>query len=1412
MFYVKVETVMRYLLLTFLFVIALVGCGEGDAGDAVLLNDKAYGLRYVSLDSCEVYALRASELPSAGDDERHLAMLNRAFVKYMRLDVVGARDLCLRVLDESDNGLVCLLADVDLMRISALTSANKDFFFYRNDAVKRMERIGREDAGMNARQKRCYGLALSEFHIVSSEYYYGLRQEREALQEVESLEDMMEEVAIDSVQKSKLLLLKSVGELSLGGGDGNGVNFRNVVSAYRMSRDCGAVYQCTRALHLLVHELVRADSLESYRLENIKGLVGKKGVSNDSLILILGNESLDMASRYGSRYLESFSLLSLSDYFFYNGCYDEALSYVERALDIINWYHSQYVEDGVTLALYSDVTDLASAEMLWISDADMPAIPTWIVEVRERLSMIYSAIGMKSASNYNRNIYLDILDATRQDMSMEHRLDSLDSEERMLDTSLVVCGCVVVLLFVLLFLFVRRQRRKNAEQAERLLEVIDDCRTYLSQSMSGDGVVDDDVNRRLSGVDEPELKSVIDVFTDWAEHNKNISKHLADTLVRMEDENFMSERRMEDKKRDNISKLVSMSIVNGILPFLDRAIRVVDRLKSGGGSLDVEKCGGELEYLSELIDKINVYNDVMARWVMMRRGVVTLNVETFELQPMFDVLSKNRSLYESKGVVLNVEPTSLVVKADKALTFFMVSTLMDNARKYTQSGGRVCLKAETTDDGGVRIIVVDTGRGLSESEVNTILNEKVYDSSQIGNPDADADLRKNKGFGFGLMSCKGIIDKYRKTSTAFSVCRFGVESVKGRGSTFSFVLPKGMQRTLNALLLLFSVALPLVSCSDEGCLPLSDEEHAMHKYDGDSMLSDTLVSMASYYADRAFYSNVKGEHSHALEYADSAICELNRYHRKNGMSEEEMRLFGVGMPEVSMYERGVSTDYHIILDIRNEVAIASLALNLWDTYHYNNDIYTRLYKIMAQDSGLEDYCNAIERNNANKQTLLVFVAILVVLVLLAIFLMYYKNTLLPALNMRQLLWMNRKVYGDANLYGSPVAPDSPSVDELECTLRYYAGYVDTLYECVCGIKASDGVALYIVGSGDGDGLFVCTRDCPDPDYMRDMMIVVSKGDEVVVKSNGRLRFYPLVAEEGAQPVGAIGIAFRGNTYTSNDDVVLRLMVQFTALNIYYSDMIVKMRLDEIEALEDKKRRVDYEENMIHVQNQILDNCLSTIKHETMYYPNRIKQIVDNVKKRSRADAGEVDKMHEVISCYKEIFSILHRYASRQLGSTMFKRHKISAKYMCSHAQTMFARMKDRHGTDLQLDIVEASDANIVGDEHLMKYLMSTLLVMSFDDKSPGHLSLGFEISDGFVKFAFTDSRGSYTSEQLNSLFYPDAMASADEAVVSRAKHILVCRQIVREHDEHSGRRGCRICAHPNEGTTGYRLTFTLPAT
>lgn len=75
-----------------------------------------------------------------------------------------------------------------------------------------------------------------------------------------------------------------------------------------------------------------------------------------------------------------------------------------------------------------------------------------------------------------------------------------------------------------------------------------------------------------------------------------------------------------------------------------------------------------------------------------------------------------------------------------------------------------------------------------------------------------SELQKNKGHGFGLMNCKGIIDKYKKTNEIFRVCLFRIESELGKGSRFYFRLPKGVRKVLMLVLIAF---LPVLTGCDE---------------------------------------------------------------------------------------------------------------------------------------------------------------------------------------------------------------------------------------------------------------------------------------------------------------------------------------------------------------------------------------------------------------------------------------------------------------------------------------------------------------------------------------------------------------------------------------------------------------------
>ena len=62
-----------------------------------------------------------------------------------------------------------------------------------------------------------------------------------------------------------------------------------------------------------------------------------------------------------------------------------------------------------------------------------------------------------------------------------------------------------------------------------------------------------------------------------------------------------------------------------------------------------------------------------------------------------------------------------------------------------------------------------------------------------------------------------------------------------------------------------------------------------------------------------------------------------------------MKLVGEGTPaEISWWNELFDSDYHVILDIRNEAAVAFLALKQLDAYSYNNSAFTDLYKLQER--------------------------------------------------------------------------------------------------------------------------------------------------------------------------------------------------------------------------------------------------------------------------------------------------------------------------------------------------------------------------------------------------------------------------------------------------------------------------------
>ncbi|MFH1025639.1 MAG: HAMP domain-containing sensor histidine kinase, partial [Nitrospirota bacterium] len=127
---------------------------------------------------------------------------------------------------------------------------------------------------------------------------------------------------------------------------------------------------------------------------------------------------------------------------------------------------------------------------------------------------------------------------------------------------------------------------------------------------------------------------------------------------------------------------------------------------------------------------------------------------------------------EKKEIIIGLEHLDTItpiVNADAAMINRVIRNLLDNAIKYTDSGGAVTVKV--TDKGNeILVSVKDTGTGIPEDRLPYIF-------------DAFYRVRRDsKGSGLGLSIAKTIIESHGG--------RIWVESAPAKGSVFSFTLPK----------------------------------------------------------------------------------------------------------------------------------------------------------------------------------------------------------------------------------------------------------------------------------------------------------------------------------------------------------------------------------------------------------------------------------------------------------------------------------------------------------------------------------------------------------------------------------------------------------------------------------------------
>lgn len=1400
------------------------------------LNGKAYAYRYRSLDSSYKYADAAYRQVNFYKSGKAEASNNLGFCAYMNIDFDRAEALHKEVYKLTKNELELLIADIGLMKICQRTAMNKEYYDYRNSALRRMKRI-REESDLFADRHETLRLdyAFTEFFIVSSIYYYYLQQRQEAIDALNQIPE--DEALTDTNQLLYYHYIKGSASLV----EANNPEerklreFDQLYYTWRTAVQSKNPYFEGNGLQGLANLMVSPANFEFYRVRRTHAL-DQFDFPVDSLMpLRMAQLALEKFQEYDDLYQIAGAYVSIGKYLNAHGRYSEALDTLTKALDCVNQHHLLYYHykaDTLDKLWPYAEGDTTYTGVPWITEEKVKTVPEWISRIREQLSVSYAGLGMKHASDYNRNIYLDILNFTRQDKELESRYISLEAGSRQMTLVLSVVIVGLVLVVILWWFFNKSSKTRNQVDVERLQQILSLCRDITSSIPMNVPLIQQGIDQlfgkgrmtleipeegkaalvpvhRLSK-DEKALVHVLEPYIIWAADNEQMVEALSDERIQLEKQRYVYEQHIAGNKRQNLIKKACLAIVNGINPYIDRILNEVHKLTEKG-YIDDEKIKKEkYQYIDELVTTINEYNDILALWIKMKQGTLSLNIETFGLNELFDLLGKGRRAFEMKEQTLEIEPTHAMVKADRALTLFMINTLAENARKYTHEGGVIKVYARTTDS-YVEISVEDNGRGISAEDVAQIIGEKVYDSRVIGMKNAtDADeLKENKGSGFGLMNCKGIIEKYKKTNELFRVCVFNVESELGKGSRFYFRLPSGVRKVIGVLLCLL-LPFGMGSCLYDPIPPMLQDTDSIVVIT-DSAYED-LLDAASDYANAAYFANVDEQYEIALQYADSAILLLNEHYQKYARPDAThryMKLVGEGIPaEILWWNELFDSDYHVILDIRNEAAVAFLALKQLDAYSYNNSAFTDLYKLQGEDQTLEGYCRQLERSNINKTVGIILCFVLLIVSLVGYYLLYLRKRIQNRLSLEQVLEINQKVFA-ASLIRPQEQENAEALQREESTLKEIPQrIVDEAFGSVNELLTIDrmGIAVY------NETTHLLEYASSPGQEMPEMVQLCFDSREYI--SEQHRQAIPLMVEAGGehQCVGVLYLERREGTEQETDRLLFELVARYVAIVVFNAVVKLATKYRDIESAHEETQRASWEDSMLHVQNMVLDNCLSTIKHETIYYPNKIKQIIGRLNAQNLSEKEEkeaVETMTELIEYYKGIFTILSSCASRQLEEVTFRRTTIPVQELFETAGKYFKKSVKNRMDKIELEMAPI-DARVIGDVNQLRFLLENLIDEALTVHEDGVLRLQARKDDEYIRFLFTDTRREKSVLELNQLFYPNlARMTSGEKGELRGTEYLVCKQIIRDHDEFAGRRGCRINAEPAEGG-GFTVYFTIP--